>query len=94
MGKQEEALKMYEEIEKTLKKANTQPSYAAIGAAQVGKNDRALQIFKMAAESRDPNFAVCLSVLKREQSITKIPGFKEILLNAGVPLHEEWFKYN
>jgi len=93
-GQPEQALKTFNQIEDIIKNNYIQPSYAAIGAAFLDKRDYAMNLIKVATEHFDPNFPTSIGVAKHIQTLTKLPGFKKVLQNAGIPIMKQYLIKN
>ena len=93
-GNVKKALDIFEQVKQIFQKSKTHPSYTAIGAALVGDHDLAIKFLKIAVEVRDPNLVISMGVMTKDQTVSKLRGFKEIMEGAGVSINEEWFKHN
>jgi TolB-like protein/Tfp pilus assembly protein PilF len=85
MGRKEEALKIYRELEIRYTDHNAPPSNLAIGAAIVGKDKYALELAHIALDTFDP-YMSCKGAKDRcSQALRNIEGFDQIFERLGFP---------
>ncbi len=78
---EEEALKMYKELEAMYKEHSAPPSNLAIAAAAVGKNEYALELSRIAIDINDP-YLPCKGIKDRaSKALREIDGVDQIFPN-------------
>ncbi len=91
-GKPDLAMESFHRIQQIMENGNITPLYASIAAAYLGNSEYALKQLKNAVETYDTIFPLGISLVNRIQTISQLPGFIDVIKNAGVPVNQEWLK--
>ncbi|MGA9270124.1 MAG: hypothetical protein WBV45_05840, partial [Lutimonas sp.] len=84
LGVEEEAKKIYRELEAMYTEHNAPPSNLAIAAAAIGENDYALELTQIALDTNDP-YLPCKGIKDRaSKSLREIEGIEKIFPNLSL----------
>jgi len=76
-------LKIFKEMEARYRDHYLPPSTLAIVAAELGKDQYALELAQTAVEIIDPYLHYILTIWKGSEALRKIPGFEKIPERLG-----------